>query len=107
MKTPLNIIAALRTEELRLSKRELQRELRAQGIRIHLFSLAQLTAEAQRRQAWFAHDAFRNVLQKQLCDLLRRANIKKPKLSSFQIAEAPTPSRGLANYLRILVGVTG
>jgi hypothetical protein len=31
MRKPLNIIAALRTEELRLSKRELQRELKAHG----------------------------------------------------------------------------
>jgi hypothetical protein len=76
MKAPLNIIAALRTEELRLSKRELQRELRAQGIRIHSYSLSELTAEAGKRQSWFAHEAFLNVLGYQLCDLLRHANLK-------------------------------
>jgi hypothetical protein len=76
MKTPLNIVAAIRTEELRLSKRELKTEMKAMGIRIHSFSLAQLTAEAKKRQSWFAHDAFRNVLEYQLLHLLRRAQIK-------------------------------
>jgi hypothetical protein len=76
MKTPLNIIAALRTEELRLSRNQLKVQLKAQGIKITSYSYADLTAEAKARQQWFAHDAFRNVLQMQLCDLLRRAQIK-------------------------------
>jgi hypothetical protein len=73
MRTPFNIIAAIRTEELRLSKRELQARLKAQGIKLHSYSLAELTAEARKRQSWFAHDAFRNVLEYQLRHLLRRS----------------------------------
>jgi hypothetical protein len=75
-RTPVNTLAALRTEELRLSLNRLKVQLKAQGIKITSYSYADLTAEAKARQRWFAHDAFRNVLQMQLCHLLRRANIK-------------------------------
>jgi hypothetical protein len=47
MRAPLNIIAARRTEEFRLSKRELQRELKAMGFRLHSFSLPELHSRAQ------------------------------------------------------------
>jgi hypothetical protein len=66
MKKPINIIGAIRTEELRLSKRDLQAELRAMGFKLHSFSLAQLTAEARRRQGQYAHIAARNILRWQL-----------------------------------------
>jgi hypothetical protein len=96
MRKPLNIIAAIRTEELRLSKRELQRELRAMGFKLHSFSLAQLTAEARKRQAWFAHDAFRNVLEYQLCHLLRNPS---PKMNGFGCADIRC--RMIIGYARV------
>jgi hypothetical protein len=70
MRKPLNTITALRVEELRLSKRQLKDDLRAQGIKLHSYSMAQLTAEAKKRMSWFAHDAFRNILQERLEDAL-------------------------------------
>jgi hypothetical protein len=76
MRKPSNTIMALRVEELRLSKRQLQADLRAMGLKPHSVPMAQLTAEAKKRMNWFAHDPFRNVLQMQLEDLLRRAELK-------------------------------
>jgi hypothetical protein len=73
MRKPLNTIMALRVEELRLSKRQLQADLRAMGLKQHSVTMAQLTAEAKKRMNWFAHDALRNILRMQLEDCLKKA----------------------------------
>jgi len=82
MRKPLNTIIALRVEELRLSKRQLQADLRAMGLKPHSVTTAQLTAEAKKRMDWFAHDAFRNILRMQLEDALHHAERKRSAQSA-------------------------
>ena len=82
MRKPLNTIIALRVEELRLSKRQLQADLRAMGLKPHSVTTAQLTGEAKKRMDWFAHDAFRNILRMQLEDALHHAERKRSAQSA-------------------------
>jgi hypothetical protein len=70
---------ALRVEELRLWKRQLQANLRAMGLKPHSISTAQLNAEARKHMSWFADDAFRNVLQMRLEDCLKKPGQSMPR----------------------------
>ena len=76
MRKPLNTLLLIRVEEQRLAKRDLIQALKSAGIRPASYSHAQLMAEARKRSWCYAHIAFRNVLQIQLEDLLRRAELK-------------------------------
>jgi hypothetical protein len=101
MRKPLNTILALRVEEMRLSKRQLLADLKAHGIRPHSYPVAQLNAEAKKHMGWFADEAFRNILQMQLEDLLRRAELK----TSARKAEAEKSMASAVQMSRTLEGV--
>jgi hypothetical protein len=91
----------IRVEEQRLAKRDLIQALKSAGIRPASYSHAQLMAEARKRSWCYAHIAFRNVLQMQLEDLLRRAELKTCARNS----ETEKSMASVAQMSRTLEGV--
>ena len=85
MKRPINTAALLRTEALRLSRNAVKAEMRARMIKVNDVPASEITRAAKarlREHPELMQEAFGNVIEWQLRELLRRANISSPAKKS-------------------------